>query len=166
MAMKSLSDLYVHFLRDILYAEKQALRAVRSMQRKAEAEDLKAFFAEEREQSDPEFENLQKIFDELDRSARGVRCEAMDGIVEESKEIMDEAQDGPTRDAAMIAAAQAMKHYMITRYGTLAAWAKQLGYADAAKLFKANLDRNVAADKKLTALAELHLNREADKLAA
>jgi ferritin-like metal-binding protein YciE len=166
MAMKTLGDLYIHFLRDVLYAEKQALRAVRTMQRKAEAADLKAFFAEEREQADVEFDNLQKIFDDLDRSARGVRCEAMDGIVEESKEIMEDAQDGPTRDAAMIAAAQAMKHYMITRYGTLAAWANQLGYTDAAKLYKANLERNVAADEKLSAIAELHLNREADKLAA
>ncbi len=118
------------------------------------------------EDTDAQIENLEKVFERSDKSARGVRCEAMDGIIEESKELMDEAQDGAVRDAAMIAAVQAMRHYEITRYGTIAAWAKQLGHDEAIPLLKANLDADIAADKKLSKLAESHLNAKAEVLAA
>ncbi|WP_420393811.1 ferritin-like domain-containing protein [Acuticoccus sp.] len=166
MAMKSLTDLYIHFLRDVLYAEKQGMKTVRRMSRRAENDDLKTLFTEQADDTEAQIENIEKAFELIDKSARGVRCEAMDGIIEESKDLMEEAQDGAVRDAAMIAAAQAMKHYEITRYGTLAAWARQLGHEDAAKLMKDNADRDIAADKALSKLAEKHLNQQADTLAA
>ena len=166
MAMKSLSDLYIHFLRDILYAEKAGLKAMRAMARKAESDELKSLIEEHREETEGQIENLEKAFELLAMRARGARCEAMDGIVEEAKDLMDEAQDGPTRDAGIIAAMQAAEHYEITRYGTLIAWAKQLGHTEAMGLFQKNLDQESAADKKLSKLATKHLNEKAEALAA
>lgn len=166
MAMKSLNDLYIHFLRDILYAEKQGAKLVRRMARKAESAELKSYLEAQADESDAQIERIEQVFEMIDKSARGVRCEAMDGIIEESKELMDEAKDGAVRDAAMIAAIQAMRHYEVTRYGTLAAWSKQLGYDKAAPLMAANLDEDAKADKALSKLAETHLNANAQVLAA
>ncbi len=166
MAMKSLQDLFVHFMRDILYAEKQAEKMFGKMQRKADSEDLKALFDAHGEETLAQIETLKSAFEAVGLAARGVRCEAMDGIIEESKELMEEAQDGPTRDAAMIAAAQAIRHYEITRYGTIIAWAKQLGHTEVVTLLQSVLDQDTKADKALTSLATKHLNREAKALAA
>lgn len=161
MAMQSLDDLFMHFLRDIYYAEKQVLKALPKMARKADSDRLRDAFESHHAETEQHVANLEQIFESMGVRARGVTCEAIDGILDEGKEIMTEATDPDARDAGMIAAAQAVEHYEITRYGTLIAWAKQLGHADAAKLLKANLDQEYAADKKLSDLAERVLNREA-----
>jgi ferritin-like metal-binding protein YciE len=161
MAMKTLDDLFVHFLRDMYYAEKQILKALPKMARKADAAELREAFESHREETEEQIENLEKVFELLGLKARGVTCEAIEGIIAEAKEIMSETEDPDARDAGMIAAAQAVEHYEITRYGTLAAWAAQLGKGDAEKLIRANLKQEYAADEKLTKLAEGALNRQA-----
>jgi len=159
--MKDLEGLYKHFLRDIVYAERQILKTLPKMARKAGSDDLRKAFEEHRDETETHIENLEKVFENLGMSGRGVTCEAMNGILEEGKEIMSEAEDPDTRDAGMIAAAQAVEHYEITRYGTLVSWAKQLGRTEDAKLLEANLAQEKAADKKLTGLAEKSLNKQA-----
>ena len=151
MAMKSLDDLFVHFLRDMYYAEKQILKTLPKMSRKADSDELREAFEHHRDETEEHVANLEQIFEMLELKPRGVTCEAIDGILEEGKEIMTEAEDADTRDAGMIAAAQAVEHYEITRYGTLIAWATQLGKADAAKLLQrqpgAGIRRRPQADR-------------------
>tara|TARA_R110002020_G_scaffold36894_81_gene111262 strand:- start:13292 stop:13774 length:483 start_codon:yes stop_codon:yes gene_type:complete len=159
--MKTLNDLFVHFVRDIYYAEKQVLKTLPKMARKADSDKLRAAFEHHREETEGQIENLEKVFEILGLKARGVTCEAIDGILEEGKEIMEEATDADARDAGMIAAAQAVEHYEITRYGTLVAWAKRLGHTETVPLLQANLDQEYAADKKLSGLAEGGLNQQA-----
>lgn len=160
--MKDLDALFKHFLRDIYYAERQILKTLPKMARKADAEELREAFEHHREETEQQIENLQKVFEHLDMKPRGVTCQAIDGITEEGKEIMEEAKDADTRDAGMIAAAQAVEHYEITRYGTMIAWSKALGLPnDVQKLLQANLDQEYAADQKLSKLAEATLNRQA-----
>lgn len=161
MSLTSLDNLFEHFLRDIYYAEKQILKALPKMARKADAPELRQAFESHLSETEGHVDNLERVFESLGMKARGVTCEAINGILEEGKEIMTDASDADTRDAGMIAAAQAVEHYEITRYGTLVAWAKQLGKTDAAKLLQANLDQEYAADKKLSDLAEKALNRQA-----
>ncbi|MEJ8570032.1 ferritin-like domain-containing protein [Microbaculum marinum] len=159
--MNNLNDLFVHFVRDMYYAEKQILKTLPKMARKADSEQLAAAFESHREETEGHIENLEKVFEILDLKPRGVTCDAILGILEEGKEIMEEAGDKDTRDAGMIAAAQAVEHYEINRYGTLVAWAKRLGMNDAARLLQANLDQEYAADEKLSKLAEGSLNKQA-----
>lgn len=161
MSLSSLDDLFVHFLRDIYYAEKQVLKALPRMARKADSEALREAFEAHREETEGQIANLEQVFEMLALKPRGVTCEAINGILEEGKEIMAEAADVDTCDVGMIAAAQAVEHYEITRYGTLVAWATQLGRPDAAKLLEANLKQEKAADAKLSTLAVEKLNREA-----
>lgn len=161
MAMNNLKDLFVHFARDMYYAEKQILKELPKMARKADSAKLREAFEHHREETEGHVENLEKVFDLLGLKARGVTCEAIQGILEEGKEIMEEAGDKDTRDAGMIAAAQAVEHYEITRYGTMIAWAKRLGLNEAARLLQDNLDQEYAADRKLSKLAEGDLNRQA-----
>lgn len=161
MAMNSLKDLFVHFVRDMYYAEKQILKTLPKMAKKADSTDLRRAFEEHREETETQIENLERVFELLDLKPRGVTCEAIEGILEEGKEIMEEAGDADTRDAGMIAAAQAVEHYEITRYGTMVAWAKRLDMSEAAKLLQANLDQEYAADEKLSSLAVGSLNKEA-----
>jgi ferritin-like metal-binding protein YciE len=161
MPMKSLDDLFVHFLRDMYYTEKQILKTLPKMARKADADELREAFEHHRDETEQHVANLEQVFELLELKPRGVTCEAIDGILDEGKEIMTEAEDPDARDAGMIAAAQAVEHYEITRYGTMIAWAKQLGKTDAAKLLRANLDQEYAADRKLSDLAEKTLNRQA-----
>ena len=161
MAMKSLDDLFVHFLRDIYYAEKQIVKAPPKMARKADSEQLREAFENHLAETEGHVATLEQVFDLIDLPPRGVTCPAIDGILEEAKEIMSEAQDADTRDAGMIAAAQAVEHYEITRYGTLVAWGTQLGKTDAVKLLRTTLEQEYAADRKLTDLAERMLNRQA-----
>ncbi|MFC4668194.1 ferritin-like domain-containing protein [Seohaeicola nanhaiensis] len=159
--MKDLQALFKHFVKDIYYAEKQVLKTLPKMARKATSEDLREAFEHHREETEQQVENLEKVFDLLGLKPRGVTCEAIEGILEEGKEIMEETEEGATRDAGMIAAAQGVEHYEITRYGTLVAWAKSLGMTEAAQLLQANLDQEKAADKKLSSLAAASLNRKA-----
>ncbi|MCB2054380.1 MAG: ferritin-like domain-containing protein [Geminicoccaceae bacterium] len=161
MALKSLEDLLVHFARDMYYAEKQILKTLPKMARKADSKDLRDAFEHHREETETHVETLEKVLEQLGQKPRGVTCEAIEGILAEGKEIMEEASDADTRDAGMIAAAQAVEHYEITRYGTMIAWAKQLKKNDIAKMLQTSLDQEYAADDKLTKLATKVLNKEA-----
>ena len=159
--MKDLESLFKHFLKDIYYAEKQVLKTLPKMARKAESDELKEAFEHHHSETEEQIENLQKVFELMGLKARGVTCEAIEGILEEGKEIMEEADEGDTRDAGMIAAAQAVEHYEITRYGTMISWAKQLGHTEAAALLQKNLDQEYAADQLLSKLGETRLNQQA-----
>jgi len=131
------------------------------MARKADSDKLREAFEHHLEETQGHVANLEQVFELLGLRARGVTCQAIDGILEEGKEIMSDAEDADTRDAGMVAAAQAVEHYEITRYGTLIAWATQLGKTDVIPLLQANLEQEYAADRKLTDLAQKALNREA-----
>lgn len=161
MAMKTLHDLFVHFVRDIYYAEKQVLKTLPKMARKADSDTLREAFEHHREETEGQIENLEKVFEILGLKARGVTCEAIDGILEEGKEIMEEATDADARDAGMIAAAQAVEHYEITRYGTLVAWAKELGHEEVLSHLRETLAEEKDADNKLLRLGEDQLNQKA-----
>jgi ferritin-like metal-binding protein YciE len=159
--MKTLNDLFVHFVRDMYYAEKQILKTLPKMAKKANSPKLREAFEGHRTETECHVETLEKVFALLDLKPRGVTCEAINGILDEGKEIMEEAEDKEVLDAGMIAAAQAVEHYEITRYGTMIAWAKRLGMDEAAKLLTKNLDQEYAADKKLSMIAEGGLNKKA-----
>lgn len=159
--MKDLESLFKHFLRDMFYAEEKIFRTLPKMADKADAVKLRETFKDHRKETKEQIANLKKVFKALGLKPRGVTCQAINGILDESKEIMAECDDPDARDAGMIAAAQAVEHYEITRYGTMIAWARQLGMGEEAKLLKQNLDQEYAADKKLSKLAESSLNRQA-----
>lgn len=159
--MKSLDDLFLHTLKDILYAEKQIMKALPKMARKASADQLRQAFESHREETQGQIERLEKVFDALDKTPRGAKCEAILGIIEEAEEIMEECEDPATLDAALISSAQAVEHYEMTRYGTLARWARELGRGDAAKLLGETLEEEKKADAKLTKLAEKAVNKQA-----
>lgn len=161
MAMKTLEDLFVHMLRDMYYAEKEILKALPKMAKKAGSEDLKEAFEHHRQETEGQVETLEKVFALFDLKPRGITCEAIKGLSEEAEEIMSETEDQDARDAGLIASAQAVEHYEMARYGTMVAWAKQLGKADAARLLQQVLDQEAAADKKLSKLAQSGLNRKA-----
>jgi ferritin-like metal-binding protein YciE len=159
--MKNLDDLFRHFLKDIYYAEKQILKTLPRMARKADSEELRQAIEQHHAETEQQIDNLEKVFEMLDMKPRGVTCDAINGILDEGKEIMSEAEDPDTLDAGMIASAQAVEHYEITRYGTMISWAGTLGYTGAIPLLQANLDQEYAADRLLTTIAEGSLNREA-----
>jgi ferritin-like metal-binding protein YciE len=160
MSLENLSDLFHHELRDTLDAEKQILKALPKMIKAASSEDLKAAFEEHLEVTETHVKRLEKVFSQIDKTARGKKCLAMAGIVEESGELMKEDADEQVMDAALIAAAQKVEHYEIATYGTLVAWAKQLGLEDAAALLEETLAEENEADDKLTELAA-EINAEA-----
>ena len=161
MALKNLDDLLEHMLKDIYYAEKQIEKELPKMAQKAESAKLREAFEEHVEETKQQIGNLETAFEQLGLSKSGEKCEAIEGILKEAKQIMDEIEDADTLDAGMIAAAQAVEHYEITRYGTIIAWAKQLGHNEIVDLMKQNLGQEEAADKKLTDLAESSLNKQA-----
>jgi ferritin-like metal-binding protein YciE len=161
MAMKDLGDLLEHMLQDIYYAEKQIVKELPKMAEKADSAELRQAFESHLEETKGHVENLERAFEHLDIAKKGEKCEAIEGILKEAKQIMDEIDDPDTMDAGMIAAAQAVEHYEITRYGTIISWAKKLGHDEVAKLMQATLDQEYAADQKLTKLAESTLNQQA-----
>lgn len=160
--MKTLEELFVETIKDIYYAEKKILKALPKMAKKATSPDLAAAFEAHIEETEGQVERLEQIFDLLGKAKRGKTCPAIDGIIEEGEEIMKEAEDDTVRDAGMLAAAQAVEHYEISRYGTLKAWAEKLGMDEAASLLDATLQEEKATDEKLTALADSEINIEAD----
>jgi ferritin-like metal-binding protein YciE len=159
--IKTLDDLFVHTLRDIYYAEKQIVEALPKMIEKATAPDLKAGFEKHLRETEGHVQRVEKVFDMHGAEAKEVNCPAIDGILEEAGEVSGEVEDKKVLDAALIASAQAVEHYEITRYGTLIAWAKQLGREDCASVLAQNLQEEEATDKKLSGLAERRVNREA-----
>jgi len=159
--LKTLDDLFVHTLRDIYYAEKQIEKALPEMIEKAKEPSLKQAFQSHLGETKNHVKRVEQVFKMHGVEAKGVDCPAIDGIIEEADDVASEVEDKQVLDAALIAAAQAVEHYEMTRYGTLVAWAKQLGRSDCASVLQQNLDEEKAADKKLTALAESNVNRKA-----
>jgi ferritin-like metal-binding protein YciE len=159
--IKTLDDLFVHTLRDIYYAEKQIATALPKMIKKAGNAELRAGFEKHLEETHGHVVRLEEVFELHGEKAKAVNCPAIDGIIEEAEEISGDIDDPEVLDAALIAAAQAVEHYEMTRYGTLIAWAKQMGRSDCAALLKKNLDEEKATDKKLTSLAESRVNLQA-----
>lgn len=158
---KNLSDLFLHTLKDVLYAEKQILKALPKMAKAAESEELKEAFETHREETQGQIERLEKVFEILGKPARGVQCEAINGIIEEGKEVMEDFAESAALDAGILAAAQAVEHYEITRYGSLKTWAEELGLSDAAKLLDQTLQEEKKTDQLLTKLAEARVNIKA-----
>lgn len=159
--IQTFDDLFVHTLRDIYYAENQILKALPTMIDKATDPTLKQGFEQHFKETQNQVKRLEKVFALHGVDVKGVTCPAIDGIIEEADDVAGEVDDKNVLDAALIAAGQAVEHYEITRYGTLIAWAEQLGRKDCAALLRENLEEERATDKKLTSLAERGVNRKA-----
>jgi ferritin-like metal-binding protein YciE len=157
----TMDDLFVHTLRDIYYAENQIKKALPDMVEKATSPELKRGFETHLRETEGQITRLKEVFRLHGVEEKGVTCPAIDGILEEANDVAGDVEDKLVLDAALIAAAQAVEHYEITRYGTLVAWAKQLGRDDCASLLKQNLDEEAATDEKLTKLALDGINRKA-----
>jgi ferritin-like metal-binding protein YciE len=159
---KELKDLFLDTLKDIYFAEKKILSALPKMAKAAQSAKLKAAFEKHMAETDGQVERLEQVFASIDESPKGKTCDAILGIIEEGKEIMNEYKGMPALDAGLLAAAQAVEHYEISRYGTLKTWANELGYADAVKLLDATLKEEKATDSALSQLAESEVNQHAE----
>ena len=159
--IKTLDDLFVHTLQDIYYAEKQIEKSLPKMIDKATDPQLKAGFEQHLRETKGHIANVEQVFQMHGVTATTVNCPAIDGILEEAEEISADIADKQVLDAALIASAQAVEHYEITRYGTLMAWAKRLGRSDCASVLARNLKEEEATDRKLTMLAESNINLQA-----
>jgi ferritin-like metal-binding protein YciE len=153
MSLDTLDDLFLLTLKDVLYAERKVLRALPRMERKANHPALKAALASHRDETENQIARLEEVFDGLGKAARGARCDAIVGLIDEAEGLMTGSDDAETMDAALIGLAQAVAHYQIARYGTLVDWARQLGHPRAASLLKSTLDEECGADKALSELA-------------
>ena len=156
-----LRGLLLHGLKDMYYAEKQSKKTLSDMAQKASNAALKKQLEEHGAHSDEHLQRLEQVFDILGEKAEGVTCEAMDGILKEAKGLLDEIEDAETRDAAIVFSAQAIDHYEITRYGSLATFAERLGHQDASDLLANSLGEEEEADERLSQLAESTLNKAA-----
>jgi ferritin-like metal-binding protein YciE len=157
----TMDDLFLHTLQDIYYAEHQIEKALPDMIRKASDPELKRGFQMHLKQTRGQIKRLDRAFKALKQKPQGTKCPAIDGIIDEANEIAGEVSDKVVLNAALIAAAQAVEHYEITRYGTLVAWARALGRSDIARLFNMNLKEEKATDKKLNGIAKRKVNRKA-----
>jgi len=160
-ATKTLENLFHDSLKDIYYAEKKILRSLPKMAKGASSAELKAAFQKHRDQTEGQVERLEQVFELIGKRAQGKTCPAIDGIIEEGQEILEEYEGSPALDAGLLSAAQAVEHYEITRYGTLRRWAQLLGMSKAADLLAATLQEESQTDEALTALAEKQINAEA-----
>jgi ferritin-like metal-binding protein YciE len=158
---KTLEDLFHETLKDIYYAEKAILKALPKMAKKAESDDLRAAFEKHRDETETHVERLEEIFNALDKPARGKTCDAIIGLIDEGKEVMEEFKNSDALDAGLLAGAQAVEHYEISRYGTLKAWAAKLGMDDVVSLLDQTLQEEKKTDQLLTELAEATLNQKA-----
>jgi ferritin-like metal-binding protein YciE len=154
MKLESLEDLFVEELRDLYHAENQLVKALPRMAKAASSPDLRHGFEEHLEQTKEHVQRLEKIFEDIGLKARGKKCEAMEGLVAEGKDIISEDAEPHVKDAGLIAAAQKVEHYEIAGYGSVRTWAEQLGHSRAAELLQQTLDEEGETDKKLTQLAE------------
>jgi ferritin-like metal-binding protein YciE len=158
---KDLNELFLDTLKDIYYAEKQILKALPKMAKVANSEDLQAAFEKHQGETEGHVERLEQVFELIGKPARTKKCDAIEGIINEGKEIMEEYADTPALDAGLLAAAQAVEHYEISRYGTLKAWAQKLQMSEAAKLLDQTLSEEKKTDETLTKIAEKAVNYEA-----
>ncbi len=161
MAEKDLNELFLDTLKDIYYAEKHILKALPRMAKAANSDELRAAFEKHYDETEGQVERLEQIFEMIGKAARGKKCEAIEGIIDEGKEIMEEYADTQALDAGLLSAAQAVEHYEISRYGTLKAWAEKLDMPQAVKLLDATLAEEKKTDETLTKIAEKAVNYEA-----
>lgn len=161
MPDKDLNALFLDTLKDIYYAEKQIYKSLPKMAKAADSNELRAAFKKHHDETEGHIERLEQIFQLIGKPARGKKCDAIEGILDEGEEIMDEYEDTPALDAGLLAAAQAVEHYEISRYGTLKAWANKLNMRDAAKLLDQTLNEEKKTDENLTRIAESAVNAEA-----
>jgi ferritin-like metal-binding protein YciE len=159
--IKSMDDLFLHTLQDIFYAEKQIVKSLPKLIEKATNRELASGLRNHLRETEGQVERLEQVFTKLGHTPRGVDCPAIDGLIKEADEVAGEVDDTKVLDAAIIGSAQAVEHYEIARYGTLIAWAQELGHANVINLLKANLKEEKAANLKLNALAEGTVNRRA-----
>jgi ferritin-like metal-binding protein YciE len=157
----SLQELFHDTLKDIYYAERKILSALPKMAKAAQSKDLKAAFEKHETETEEHIARLEKVFEEIDEAARGKTCDAIIGIIEEGQEVMKEFKGQPALDAGLLAAAQAVEHYEIARYGTLKTWAAELGLRGAVKLLDENLAEEKKTDETLTKLAKREVNQHA-----
>jgi ferritin-like metal-binding protein YciE len=158
---KNLQELFHETLKDVYFAEKKILKALPKMTKAAQSEGLKAAFEKHETETEEHVARLEKVFEEIDESPRGKTCDAIMGIIEEGQEVMREFRGAPALDAGLLAAAQAVEHYEIARYGTLKTWANELGLKQSLKLLEATLSEEKKTDEVLTNLAESEVNRHA-----
>jgi len=163
---KKLDDLFHDTLKDIYFAEKKILTALPKMAKAAQSDELKAAFEKHEGETEKQVQRLEQVFAEIDEKPQGKTCDAIVGILDEGNEIMSEYKGSPALDAGLLAAAQAVEHYEMSRYGTLRTWAEELGHAKSTKLLQATLDEEEATDIALTKLAESLVNQEAQAEAA
>jgi ferritin-like metal-binding protein YciE len=163
---KRLDALFHDGLKDIYYAEKKILTALPKMAKAAQNEDLRAAFEQHESQTEDHVARLEEVFGLIDEKPQGKKCPAIDGIIDEGNEIAREYKGSPALDAGLLAAAQAVEHYEIARYGTLRTWAEELGNGDAVRLLEQTLKEEVATDETLSGRAEAVVNQEAQAEAA
>ncbi len=159
---KELSDLFLDTLKDIYFAEKKILSALPKMAKAAKSPKLKAAFEKHERETDGQIERLDEVFAAIGQTPRGKTCDAILGILDEGKEVMSEYRGMPALDAGLLAAAQAVEHYEISRYGTLKTWATELGYKDVVKLLDATLREEKDTDSALSSLAQAEVNTHAE----
>jgi ferritin-like metal-binding protein YciE len=159
---KTLDNLFHDTLKDIYFAEKKILSTLPKMAKAAQSEELRDAFLKHREETQGHVERLEEVFGMIDKKPQAKTCDAIMGITDEGAEIMEEYKGSPALDAGLLAAAQAVEHYEISRYGTLRTWAQELGLDDAVELLQATLDEEEATDETLTEIAETVVNQEAE----
>jgi len=165
-AAKTGNELILTFMQDVYYAERQILKALPKMAKAASNQELKDAFMQHREETQGQVERLQRAFEALGKRARGQTCEAMNGLVEETDEIIEEFPEGDVRDAGLIACAQAVEHYEMARYGALIAWAKAAGQQEIVSLMEETLEEEKKTDTLLNQMASKNINPAAFKKAA
>ena len=163
MAIKSMEDLYVNELKDLYSAEKQILRALPRMAKAASHPELRQAFEEHVKVTEEQVRRLERIFDDLGKTPRGKKCVGMEGLIEEGKEMLNDAEEEDVLDAGLIGAAQRVEHYEIAGYGTARTFARELGYEEHARLLQQTLDEEGETDKRLTAIAERRVNKDAER---
>jgi ferritin-like metal-binding protein YciE len=156
-----MQDLFLHGLQDVYYAERQIVKSLPSMIDKATNRELAKALRDHLQETEHQVARLEKVFENLGESPKGADCPAIDGLISEANDVAGEVDDKQVLDAAVIGSAQAIEHYEISRYGTLIAWADELGYDNVTGLLNSNLKEEKAADKKLNGIAEGKVNRRA-----
>jgi ferritin-like metal-binding protein YciE len=159
---KKLNELFHDTLKDIYFAEKKILSTLPKMAKAARSEELKAAFEKHRGETEGQVDRLEQVFAMIEEKPQGKTCAAIVGITDEGAEIIEEYRGSPALDAGLLAAAQAVEHYEISRYGTLKAWAEELGLDDAAELLQETLDEEEATDAALTEIAKSAINQQAE----
>jgi ferritin-like metal-binding protein YciE len=159
--IKTLTDLFYETLRDMYYAEKKILRTLPKLAKAVNSDELREAFLHHRDETEGQVERIERVFDLIGKAARGKTCDAIDGILEEGSGVMEDFKGNPALDAGLLAGAQAVEHYEISRYGTLIAWAKQMRLSEAANLFTETLEQEVKTDELLTKIAKKAVNAAA-----